>query len=83
MHLYIQGGKFNYLPIYDLGSDAVCTLPISCSQVLFATAISNLRNDDAVIHVQSTSTNSVTLSLDGVVSDSVKYTNVNLLALCL
>lgn len=77
-----QGGKFDHQPINGFGTTNVCTLPISCSQtVLFATAVSDSKNDDTVIHVQSMAADSVTLSLDQTASNSVGYININLLAI--
>ena len=80
--LIIQGGKFDHQQISDYGITHVYTLPISCSQtVLFATAVSDSKNDDTVIHVQSMAADSVTMSLDRTASNDAEYININLLAI--
>lgn len=77
---YKQGGKYFGLKYSGQGVINSLTLPIAFSAPLFATAISDSKNDDIIPHIYAMSTVQIDVSMD--LADSAKSTpNVYLLAI--
>ena len=75
-----QGGKYYSLHYASTGYINDLTLPIEFKEPLFATAISDSRNDDIIPHVYAISKTTISISMDET-DEGAFNTNVYLLAI--
>ena len=78
--LIIQGGKYLSLNYSGNGELNTCTLPISFSKPLFATAISTSTDDNIIPHIYAMSSRVVTVCMDQV-SNGIRKPDIFLLAI--